>query len=62
MAGRQRATFKKRQREAKRVEKQRLKAEKRASRRLEKPDEALPPDTSETPLPPAPPGGEDTGF
>jgi hypothetical protein len=55
MAGRQRATFKKRQREAKRVEKQRLKAEKRASRRLEKPDEALPPATSETPLPPASP-------
>ena len=62
MAGRQRATFKKRQREAKRVEKQRLKAEKRASRRLEKPDEALPPATSETPLPPASPGGGDIGF
>jgi len=36
MAGRQRATFQKRQREAKRLEKQRLKAEMRAARRLEK--------------------------
>jgi serine/threonine-protein kinase RIO1 len=35
MAGRQRATFKKRQREVKRLEKQRAKAEKRAARRLE---------------------------
>jgi len=35
MAGRQRATFQKRQREVKRLEKQRLKAEKRAARRLE---------------------------
>lgn len=61
MAGRQRATFKKRQREAKRVEKQRLKAEKRASRRLEKPQD-LQPATFETPLPPTSPGGEDSGF
>ena len=36
MAGRQRTTFQKRQREAKRLEKQRMKAEKRTSRRLEK--------------------------
>lgn len=35
MAGRQRATFQKRQREVKRLEKQRLKAEIRAARRLE---------------------------
>jgi hypothetical protein len=36
MAGRQRTTFQKRQREVKRLEKQRLKAETRAARRLEK--------------------------
>ena len=36
MAGRQRATFQKRQREAKRREKQKTKAEKRAARKLEK--------------------------
>ena len=36
MAGRQRATFQKRQKEVKRLEKQRMKAEKRAARRLEK--------------------------
>jgi len=36
MAGRQRTTFQKRQREAKRLEKQRMKAEKRQARRLEK--------------------------
>jgi hypothetical protein len=36
MAGRQKGTFQKRQKEAKRLEKQRLKAEKRAARRLEK--------------------------
>ncbi len=36
MAGRQRATFQKRQKEVKRLEKQRLKAEKRAARKLEK--------------------------
>lgn len=33
MAGRQRATFQKRQKEVKRLEKQRMKAEKRAARR-----------------------------
>ena len=36
MAGRQRATFQKRQKEVKRLEKQRMKAEKRAARRLVK--------------------------
>jgi hypothetical protein len=36
MAGRQRATFQKRQKEVKRLEKQRQKAEKRAARKLEK--------------------------
>ncbi len=36
MAGRQRATFQKRQKEVKRLEKQRMKLEKRAARRLEK--------------------------
>ena len=51
MAGRQRATFQKRQKEVKRLEKQRTKAEKRAARKLEKarnnraemPPETLPP-------------------
>ncbi len=45
MAGRQRATFQKRQKEVKRLEKQRQKAEKRAARKLEKtqphPDEGF---------------------
>jgi len=36
MAGRQRATFQKRQKEVKRLEKQRQKAEKRAARKIEK--------------------------
>ena len=36
MAGRQRATFHKRQKEVKRLEKQRQKMEKRAARKLEK--------------------------
>ena len=36
MAGRQRTTFQKRQKEVKRLEKQRMKAEKRAARRQEK--------------------------
>ena len=36
MAGRQRATFQKRQKEVKRLEKQRQKMEKRAARKLEK--------------------------
>lgn len=35
MAGRQGSTFQKRQKEAKRLEKQRMKREKRAARRLE---------------------------
>ncbi len=35
MAGRQRATFQKRQKEVKRLEKQRMKAERRAARKLE---------------------------
>lgn len=45
MAGRQRATFKKRQREVKRLEKQRSKAEKRAARRLEQ-SQSRAPETS----------------
>lgn len=36
MPGRRRATFQKRQKEVKRLEKQKLKAEKRAARKLEK--------------------------
>jgi hypothetical protein len=36
MAGRQRTTFQKRQKEVKRLEKQRMKAEKRAARRQER--------------------------
>lgn len=36
MAGRQRTTFQKRQKEVKRLEKQRMKAQKRAARRQEK--------------------------
>ena len=36
MAGRQRATFQKRQKELKRIEKQKEKAEKRAARKAEK--------------------------
>ena len=38
MAGRQRSTFQKRQKEIKRLEKQREKTEKRAARRLGKPE------------------------
>ena len=49
MAGRQSATFQKRQREAKRLEKQRLKTEKRATRRLEKDGKGEP--AGETPPP-----------
>ena len=53
MGGRQRATFQKRQKEAKRLEKQRMKAEKRAARRLEKSQSGAPA-TSEAPeSPPA---------
>ncbi len=40
MAGQQRPTFQKRQKEVKRLEKQRSKAEKREARRLEKPRNA----------------------
>lgn len=36
MAGRQRTTFQKRQKEVKRLEKQRMKAEKRMAKRLER--------------------------
>ncbi len=36
MAGRQRTTFKKRQKEVKRLEKARMKAEKRTARRMER--------------------------
>ncbi len=36
MAGRQRTTFQKRQKEVKRLEKQKMKADKRATRRLER--------------------------
>ncbi len=43
MAGRQRATFQKRQKEVKRLEKQRMKAEKRAARRQEKAQRIGPP-------------------
>jgi hypothetical protein len=58
MAGRQRATFQKRQKEAKRLEKARMKAEKRAAKRAAKsqigalqPPEALehPPTEQEAP-------------
>ncbi len=59
MAGRQRATFKKRQREVKRLEKQRLKAEKRAARRLEH-AQAHAPQDSETQLPIPVPDHEST--
>jgi hypothetical protein len=54
MAGRQRSTFQKRQKEAKRLEKQRMKAEKRAARRLEKsrkPEEPGSEDYPQTPEP-----------
>jgi hypothetical protein len=55
MAGRQRATFQKRQKEVKRLEKQRAKAEKRAARRQEKAQKGeftpsqLPPDFIDQP-------------
>ena len=54
MAGRQSATFQKRQREVKRLEKQRLKTEKRATRRLEKDGKGAP--AGETPPPVSEPG------
>ena len=44
MAGRQRTTFQKRQKEVKRREKQRIKAEKRAARRLERSQKGAPTD------------------
>jgi hypothetical protein len=51
MAGRQKGTFQKRQKEAKRLEKQRLKAEKRTARRLEKTrDLELPASETEPPV------------
>ena len=53
MAGRQGATFQKRQREAKRAEKQRLKAEKRVARRLEKVEQGAPAGTTPPPVPEA---------
>ncbi|MBI1940571.1 MAG: hypothetical protein HYS33_03580 [Acidobacteria bacterium] len=48
MAGRQRSTFQKRQKEAKRLEKQRLKREKRAARRLEEAQKRSPATDQET--------------
>jgi hypothetical protein len=65
MAGRQGATFQKRQREAKRAEKQRAKAEKRAARRLDKVEPGAPAGTPPPPVPgpgqtgPADPGPEE---
>jgi len=54
MAGRQRTTFQKRQKEVKRLEKQKMKADKRATRRLERAqNRALA--ASEIPPPPAEP-------
>ena len=52
MAGRQRSTFQKRQKEVKRLEKQKMKAEKRAARRQER-AQTRAPETSEI-LPLAP--------
>jgi len=51
MAGRQSATFQKRQREVKRLEKQRLKTEKRATRRLEKNGKGAPAGETQPPVP-----------
>ena len=45
MAGRQRTTFQKRQKEVKRLEKQKMKADKRAIRRLEKAQNRTPADS-----------------
>lgn len=55
MAGRQRTTFQKRQKEAKRLEKQRMKAEKRAARRLERAQNRAAADSEISP--PVPAGG-----
>ena len=54
MAGRQRTTFQKRQKEVKRLEKQKMKAAKRAIRRLER-AQTRAPAASEIPPPPAEP-------
>jgi hypothetical protein len=54
MAGRQRTTFQKRQKEVKRLEKQKMKADKRAIRRLEKAQNKTPA-VSEIPPPLAEP-------
>ena len=54
MAGRQRTTFQKRQKEVKRLEKQKMKADKRATRRLEKAQNRAPA-ASEVPPPLAEP-------
>ena len=54
MAGRQRTTFQKRQKEVKRLEKQKMKADKRAIRRLERAQHRAPA-ASEIPPPPAEP-------
>ncbi len=51
MAGRQRTTFQKRQKEVKRLEKQKMKAEKRAARRLEKAQNRAPASEIPTPAP-----------
>jgi hypothetical protein len=50
MAGRQRATFQKRQKEVKRLEKQKQKAEKRAARKLEKTQQRQREDSDVQPL------------
>jgi hypothetical protein len=57
MAGRQRTTFQKRQKEVKRLEKQKMKADKRATRRLERSQNRAPeePGTLEIPPPPLEP-------
>ena len=54
MAGRQRSTFQKRNKEMKRLEKRALKAEKRAARRLEKSTNATPAASEIQPPLPAP--------
>jgi hypothetical protein len=51
MAGRKSTTFQKRQREVKRLEKQRMKTEKRAARRLEKAGKGTPADETQPPVP-----------
>jgi hypothetical protein len=51
MAGRQRTTFQKRQREVKRLEKQKMKAEKRTARRQERAQKRAPAAEIPPPLP-----------